>query len=49
MTAKPPILGDKRYSEASAFTAENLLREARRQKSIMWVPVLQICVGQLTA
>jgi uridine phosphorylase len=30
----PPILADKHYDAASAFTAENLLREARRQKAL---------------
>jgi uridine phosphorylase len=44
MTATPPILGKKRYSEPTTFTAENLLREARRQKSLTRVQVPQICV-----
>jgi uridine phosphorylase len=32
--ATPPILADKHYDAPSAFTPENLLREARRQKSL---------------
>ena len=44
MTGTPPILGKKRYSEPTMFTAENLLREARRQKSLPRVQVPQICV-----
>jgi len=28
----PPLLNDKHYDAASAFTPESLLREARRQK-----------------
>ena len=31
---QPPILDNKIYDAPSVFTAENLLREARRQKSI---------------
>src|SRR5215469_16940505 len=30
----PPILAQKHYTQPSAFTPENLLREARRQKRI---------------
>ncbi|HZG62772.1 MAG TPA: nucleoside phosphorylase [Rubrobacteraceae bacterium] len=39
-----PILAHKSYAEPSVFTADNLLREARRQKRLAhgWVP--QICV-----
>jgi uridine phosphorylase len=44
MTAIPPILGNKQYSEATTFTAENLLREARRQKSLTPTQVPRICV-----
>ena len=44
MTATPPILLNKRYAEPTAFTAENLLREARRQKSLTRVQVPRICV-----
>src|SRR6185369_8840489 len=46
MTSKtfPPILADKRYREGSAFTPENLLREARRQKGLTESPVPKVCV-----
>ena len=44
MTVAPPILLNKRYAEPTAFTAENLLREARRQKSLKRVHVPRICV-----
>ena len=40
----PPILDDKHYREASAFTPENLLREARRQKGMAATPVPAICI-----
>jgi uridine phosphorylase len=40
----PPILSNKRYTEPSVFTAENLLREARRQKSLARAHVPRICV-----
>jgi uridine phosphorylase len=40
----PPILAHKHYSAASAFKPENLLREARRQKSLAEVPVPEICI-----
>ncbi len=40
----PPILTNKQYSEPTVFTAENLLREARRQKSLKRVRVPRICV-----
>jgi uridine phosphorylase len=40
----PPILSNKRYAEPSVFTAENLLREARRQKSLARAHVPRICV-----
>jgi uridine phosphorylase len=54
---KPPILRDKHYAAASAFMPENLLREARRQKSVPLAPVPDLClldpdgdiVRQLTA
>jgi rhodanese-related sulfurtransferase/uridine phosphorylase len=39
-----PILANKRYSAPSAFTPENLLREARRQKGLAVTPVPEICV-----
>ena len=41
---KPPILSNKHYTEPSVFTAENLLREARRQKSVARANVPRICV-----
>lgn len=40
----PPILNDKRYTAPSAFTPQNLLREARRQKGLTEVPVPHVCV-----
>ena len=40
----PPILTNKQYTEPTVFTAENLLREARRQKSLKRVQVPRICV-----
>jgi uridine phosphorylase len=39
-----PILAGKRYDRPSAFTPENLLREARRQKRIETASVPPICV-----
>jgi uridine phosphorylase len=44
MSDSPPILSHKHYRAASAFAPENLLREARRQKSLATVPVPAICV-----
>jgi uridine phosphorylase len=43
-TAVPPILQRKHYREASAFTPEGLLREARRQKGIAAASVPAVCV-----
>lgn len=40
----PPILQRKPYAEASAFTPEGLLREARRQKGILPANVPAVCV-----
>jgi uridine phosphorylase len=40
----PPILLHKRYAAASAFTPENLLREARRQKGLTPAAVPEICI-----
>jgi uridine phosphorylase len=40
----PPILRNKHYDAASAFTPESLLREARRQKDVPNIPVPEICV-----
>jgi uridine phosphorylase len=42
--AMPPILQSKRFREASAFTPEGLLREARRQKGIAPASVPAVCV-----
>ena len=39
-----PILGHKAYQAASVFTAENLLREARRQKGILPGAIPSICI-----
>jgi uridine phosphorylase len=39
-----PILSGKRHSAPSAFTPENLLREARRQKGLAATPVPEVCV-----
>jgi uridine phosphorylase len=39
-----PILANKRHSAASAFTPENLLREARRQKGLAATSVPEVCV-----
>ena len=41
---RPPILRDKAYGSASAFTPDALLREARRQKSLAKEPVPKVCV-----
>lgn len=40
----PPILAHKHYAAVTAFTPENLLREARRQKGLPQTPVPQVCV-----
>ena len=40
----PPILTNKHYAEPTVFTAENLLREARRQKSLTRMQVPRVCV-----
>src|SRR6266852_4975917 len=40
----PPILLNKRYAEPSIFTAENLLREAKRQKALGQAKIPRICV-----
>lgn len=40
----PPILTDKHYDAASAFTPESLLREARRQKGLARGTVPDVCV-----
>jgi uridine phosphorylase len=41
---RAPILADKDYAAPSAFTADNLLREARRQKALEPALVPQVCV-----
>lgn len=41
---QPPILDHKIYDEPSVFTAENLLREARRQKSIAEGSIPTVCI-----
>jgi uridine phosphorylase len=43
-TPNPPILADKHYAAPSAFTPENLLREARRQKGLAQAGVPPVCV-----
>jgi uridine phosphorylase len=40
----PPILADKDHTAKSAFTPENLLREARRQKGLADSSVPHVCV-----
>ena len=40
----PPILAQKHYTQPSAFTPENLLREARRQRQITGSSIPDICV-----
>lgn len=40
----PPILSNKVYSSPSVFTADNLLREARRQKALPQRPVPPVCI-----
>jgi uridine phosphorylase len=40
----PPILAQKHYTQPSAFTPENLLREARRQKRVTGSSIPEICV-----
>ena len=39
-----PILRHKRYEVLSAFTPENLLRQARRQKRLLNIAVPDICI-----
>ena len=41
---RPPILRDKDHQAPSVFTPENLLREARRQKSAPATAVPEICI-----
>ena len=40
----PPILAGKHHGEPSAFTPENLLREARRQKNVPSGSIPRVCV-----
>ena len=40
----PPILRHKSYETSSAFTPENLLRQARRQKRLPNIAVPEICI-----
>ena len=42
--SSPPILNNKHFSEASVFQPENLLREARRQKTIHHGEIPRICI-----
>jgi uridine phosphorylase len=44
LTGLPPILDAKHYGEASTFTPQNLLREARRQKALAEADVPPVCV-----
>lgn len=43
-SAKPPILAGKELASPSVFEPANLLREARRQKSIPQADIPEICV-----
>jgi len=40
----PPILAQKHYTQPSAFTPENLLREARRQKRMAVSGIPDVCI-----
>jgi hypothetical protein len=44
MTSRAPILANNHYGAASAFTPENLLREARRQKGLPVANTPAVCV-----
>lgn len=44
MRENPPILRNKHYAEKTVFTADNLLREARRQKSLIQEQLPPICL-----
>ena len=44
MKEDPPILRNKYYADPTVFTADNLLREARRQKSLTQNRVPSICL-----
>ncbi|HQT65757.1 MAG: uridine phosphorylase [Acidocella sp. 20-57-95] len=43
-TQATPILESKHYGEASVFAAENMIREARRQKNIIHQNIPEICI-----
>jgi len=43
-SAFPPIILGKDYHSPSAFTPENLLREARRQKNLAFAPMPEVCI-----
>jgi hypothetical protein len=43
-TVVAPIVADKHHASASAFTPENLLREARRQKGLAEAQTPEVCV-----
>ena len=52
MTVTPPIPLNKQYAEPTVFTVENLLHEARRQKSLTrlhvpWIGLLGADGGTL--
>jgi purine-nucleoside phosphorylase len=40
----PPILDHKHHAEPPVFRAENLLREARRQRRLPHLPVPELCI-----
>jgi len=40
----PPIIANKDHAASAAFTPENLLREARRQKGLAQSTVPDVCV-----
>jgi uridine phosphorylase len=43
-TGVPPILRPKGHDQPTVFTADNLLREARRQRRLRAVPVPDVCL-----
>ena len=42
--SEPPLLRGKRFEEASVFSPESMLREARRQRGLASHPVPEVCV-----
>jgi uridine phosphorylase len=44
VSMRPPILSNKHYEAPSAFTPDNLLREARRQKQLQPALVPDVCI-----